>query len=67
MSAPDVAVPDDLAETLEAHPEQRAAFEMLPPSHRREYVTWIEEAKKPETRAKRIAKAVEMLREGDRR
>jgi uncharacterized protein YdeI (YjbR/CyaY-like superfamily) len=35
-------------------------------SHKREYVNWIEEAKRAETRQRRIAKAVEMLREGRR-
>jgi len=33
-------------------------------THRREYVGWIEEAKREETRARRVAKAVEMLRKG---
>jgi uncharacterized protein YdeI (YjbR/CyaY-like superfamily) len=33
---------------------ERAAFEAMPPSHRREYVNWILEAKKTETRERRI-------------
>jgi uncharacterized protein YdeI (YjbR/CyaY-like superfamily) len=44
----------------------RAFFDSLSYSHRREYVQWIEEAKKKETRDRRIAKAVEMLGEGSR-
>jgi uncharacterized protein YdeI (YjbR/CyaY-like superfamily) len=36
-------------------------FNKLPPSHQREYHKWIEETKKPETRAGRIAKVIEML------
>jgi uncharacterized protein YdeI (YjbR/CyaY-like superfamily) len=33
-------------------------------SHRKDYADWIEEAKRPETRERRVAKAVEMIREG---
>jgi uncharacterized protein YdeI (YjbR/CyaY-like superfamily) len=36
-------------------------FSSYPPSHRREYLKWIAEAKKPETRTKRIQKALKML------
>ena len=39
-------------------------FAALPPSHRREYVKWIEDAKKPYTRAVRIAKTCKMLTKG---
>jgi hypothetical protein len=55
-----VEVPADLAEALEAA-GVREAFDALSFSHRREHVQAIEEAKKPETRARRIAKAVEMV------
>ena len=44
--------------------EARAAFERMSYTHRKEYADWIEEARRPETRARRIAKAVEMIREG---
>ncbi|HEX4773893.1 MAG TPA: YdeI/OmpD-associated family protein [Candidatus Saccharimonadales bacterium] len=37
-------------------------FEKLAFTHRKEYVQWIEDAKKPETRTRRVAKAVEMIR-----
>jgi uncharacterized protein YdeI (YjbR/CyaY-like superfamily) len=57
----EVVVPEDLAAALAANPAAQAAFAKLPPSHRREHVEAVEEAKKPETRARRIAKAVEML------
>ena len=40
------------------------AFAKLSYSHRREYVDWVEEAKRPETRARRIAATVERVREG---
>jgi hypothetical protein len=42
----------------------RDAFDALSYTHRREYVRWISEAKKEETRTRRLAKAVEMLRSG---
>ena len=42
-------------------------FEALAPSHRKEYVRWITEAKKPETRAKRVGEAVAMIAEGKAR
>lgn len=41
-----------------------AAFEKLSYTHKKEYVRWISEAKREETRANRIAKSVEMLRSG---
>ncbi|MEU4393291.1 YdeI/OmpD-associated family protein [Kribbella sp. NPDC023855] len=57
-----VEVPADLAEALEAA-GVKDAFDALSFSHRREHVQAIEDAKKPETRARRIAKAVEMVAE----
>jgi len=54
----DTPVPDDLAEALEAA-GLRAAFDALAPSRRKEHVRSVEEAKAPETRARRIAKVVE--------
>ena len=58
-----VEPPADLAAALVAAPEVEAAFAVLSFTHRREYVRWIEEATRPETRARRIAKAVELLRD----
>jgi hypothetical protein len=55
-----VAVPDDLAAALDAA-GARAAFDALSPTHRREHVRAIEDAKRPETRAKRVAAAVAMV------
>ena len=56
-----VKVPPDLRKALEESPAAEAAFEELSYSHRREYARWIEDAKKDETRARRIEKAVAML------
>jgi hypothetical protein len=57
-----VDVPADLASALD--PETREAFDALSFTHRREYVEWIEGAKRDETRRRRVARAVEMLRDG---
>lgn len=58
-------LPEELADALAAAPDAKAAFEALPPSHRREYVQWVAEAKKPETRVTRAQKTVTRLRESD--
>jgi hypothetical protein len=55
-----VDVPDDLAVALRKA-RLRAAFDALSFSHRREYVTWIEEAKKPETRRRRVDETVDRV------
>lgn len=57
-----VEEPDDLAAALAAEPAALAAYERLTISQRRQHVRVIEAAKQPETRARRIAKAVETLR-----
>ncbi len=58
-----VVEPPDLAEALRADPIARAAYDRLADSHKREHVRAIESAKKPETRARRIEKAIALLRE----
>ena len=55
-----VAVPADLAAALDAA-GATAAFAALSFSHRREHVAWIEEAKRPATRARRVAATVERV------
>lgn len=64
---PELATPADLDSALSANPAARATFDGFPPSCRREYVQWVVEAKRPETRDKRIAQAVEWMAEGKRR
>jgi hypothetical protein len=59
-----VEVPSDLAAALDADPVVRETFDGLSYTHRKEYVRWIEEAKRAETRTRRVEKSVEMLREG---
>lgn len=56
-----VAVPPDLARALKKNRGARERWDALSYTHRREHVEAIEEAKKPETRARRVARAVEML------
>ncbi|SOD74759.1 uncharacterized protein DUF1905 [Jatrophihabitans sp. GAS493] len=57
-------VPDDLAAGLAEDPVAAEFFAGLSLSRRRGYVDWILQAKKEETRQRRVAQAVSMLREG---
>jgi hypothetical protein len=57
-----VQVPPELAQALQREPAARARFDSLSYSHQREYVGFILEAKREETRAKRVAKTVELLK-----
>ncbi len=59
----EVEVPREFAEALRRNRKAEAAWERLPYSHRREYVDYITEAKKEETRARRVQKTVEALEE----
>jgi hypothetical protein len=58
-----VEVPDDLARAM-AETGVADQFTKLAPSHRKEYVRWITEAKRPETRAKRVDEAVRKIGQG---
>ncbi|MFJ6679021.1 YdeI/OmpD-associated family protein [Microbacterium sp. NPDC091382] len=58
----EIEVPEDLAHALDAEPQVRAAFDALAPSRRKEMVRSVVEAKKAETREKRVAAAVDSLR-----
>jgi antitoxin component of MazEF toxin-antitoxin module len=58
----EVVVPDDLAAALDKNEAAKAVFEKLSDSHKRQHVLAIDGAKAPETRARRIAKAIEMLK-----
>lgn len=59
-----VEVPPALAEALDADPEAKATFEGLAFTHRKEFARWIEEAKREETRARRVTQALDMIRTG---
>jgi hypothetical protein len=60
----EVAVPADFAAALEAEPAAQATFTRISYSEKRWFVLGIEDAKTPETRQRRIDKAIERLREG---
>lgn len=64
---PELPIPPEFASALAGNPTAKAALEGFAPSHRREYVEWIVEAKRPETRDKRIAQAIAQLAEGKKR
>ncbi|WP_067449728.1 YdeI/OmpD-associated family protein [Actinomadura macra] len=57
-----VVEPADFARALDDDPAARAAYDKLAYSHKREHVRAIESAKKPETRQRRIEKAIAVLR-----
>jgi hypothetical protein len=59
-----VEVPIDLAEALDADDVAQAAFDKLSYTHRREYVEWIAGAKRPATRARRVAETIDRVRAG---
>ena len=63
---PDLPLPDDFRAALEKQ-KVLAVFEAGSPSHRREYIEWITEAKSNATRARRIATAVQWVGEGKSR
>jgi hypothetical protein len=62
----EVEVPADLTEALAGDDAARATFGGLSYTHRKEWVRWVEEAKKADTRATRLAKTVEALHAGKR-
>ncbi|MGI5917381.1 MAG: YdeI/OmpD-associated family protein [Anaerolineae bacterium] len=62
-----VELPDDLKRALEQNPAAKARYARLSYSHQREYVRWINDAKRPETRVRRIDKMVQMLVEDSTR
>lgn len=65
-NARDVAVPVDLADALALDQQARDFFQTLAYSHRKEWVRWIEDAKKPETRTIRLTATLDALWTGKR-
>jgi hypothetical protein len=59
-----VEVPEALERALAGDAAARTAFDALAYTHRKEFARWVAEAKKEETRDRRVAQALEMLREG---
>lgn len=62
-----VKPPPDLVAALKRNARAKKTFDAFAPSARREYVDWITEAKRKETRAQRVAQAVEWMAEGKKR
>jgi uncharacterized protein YdeI (YjbR/CyaY-like superfamily) len=63
---PGLALTPDLAAVLSADTRAEEEFLRLPPSHRKEYIAWVMEAKKDETRLRRLGKLIAILRTGRR-
>ncbi len=63
----DVDVPDDLRGALVANEAAFGVWEAFAPSCRRAYVQWVEDAKRPETRARRVAESVAAVAAGRKR
>lgn len=63
----EIPMPEDLAQALSADPAAQVVFEGFAPSHRRDYLEWITQAKQPATRERRIAQTVEWVAQGKRR
>ena len=61
-----IEIPKDLMKELKKDKEAKAFFDKLSYTHQKEYVRWLEEAKREETRQNRIAKTIEMLKKGKR-
>lgn len=59
-----IEVPAELKKAFKTEKEAKAFFEKLSYTHQREYVNWINEAKREETRQNRIGKTIEMLKKG---
>jgi uncharacterized protein YdeI (YjbR/CyaY-like superfamily) len=64
---PEPGVPADLRKALTAAPAAKARWRDLTPIARRDFISWIDSAKQPETRRRRIEKACSMLAAGKRR
>lgn len=64
---PEPRVPDDLRKALAAAPKARELWSDITPVARRDFIHWIASAKQPETRARRIVNACDMLAKGKRR
>ena len=62
----EVDIPAELAATLHSSHDAELAYQALSFTHRKEYARWVAEAKRPETRKARAAKAIEMLNDGVR-
>lgn len=61
---PALKAPPDLLRAINANPKARTTFDGFPPGQRREYIAWVLDAKQADTRARRVATAVEWMSQG---
>jgi uncharacterized protein YdeI (YjbR/CyaY-like superfamily) len=66
-AAKPLRVPADLSAALKKNKKAQAVFGDFSPSHKREYVEWITEAKRAETRAQRVTRSIAWIAEGKSR
>jgi hypothetical protein len=59
-----VTIPEDVRQALADHPDEGAFFDQLSYSARKEYMFWVESAKRAETRQNRIVKMIDLLKQG---
>ncbi len=59
-----VEIADDIVLIFNENPDAKVLFDTMSYTHKKEYIRWIEEAKKPETRESRKAKMIQMILEG---
>lgn len=59
-----VEIADDIVSVFNENPEAKALFDKMSYTHKKEYIRWIEEAKKPETRENRKIKMIQMILDG---
>ena len=59
-----VEIADDIVSVFNESPEAKALFDKMSYTHKKEYIRWIEEAKKPETRENRKIKMIQMILDG---
>ena len=67
FTKPEAKVPKELAAALKRNKKASSVFANFSPGQRREYCEWIDEAKREDTRTKRVAQAVEWIAEGKTR
>ncbi|MCB2178551.1 YdeI/OmpD-associated family protein [bacterium] len=60
----DLTMPEEFAQALAEHPQAKDTFDSLTKTYRKQYLTWIVTAKRPETKARRIAEAIRLLAQG---
>ena len=62
----EITAPPDMRKALKSDPQAEAFFKQLSYTHQKEYVRWIEEAKRDQTRQGRIGQAIKLLKQGQK-